>query len=165
VECNPFDAKRLQLLIQSRHKTSGLTYYYNNVPEKSISKIKTASLFNNYFSYSHGVPGVALNAWIGNITKVDKQEIYITKPKYPNYHILNNINPDWLITGALFIQHKNITAKKLSRIMGISEIEAEDLIYNLSNARIIEVRDKGVYSLERYLEPFFVKIIVDKGII
>jgi hypothetical protein len=111
------------------------------------------------------VPGVAMNAWIANITKVEKQEIFITKPKLPNYDVLNNINPDWLIVVALFIQHKNISANKLSRIMGISDIEAEDLIYNLSNSHIIEARNTEVYSLERYLEPFLVKVIVDKGII
>jgi hypothetical protein len=49
--------------------------------------------------------------------------------------------------------------------MGVSEIEAEDLIYNLSNARILESRNTEVYSLERYLEPFLVKVIEEKGII
>lgn len=165
VECNPFDAEHLQKLIQQRHKTSGLTFFYRNTSELSISKIKIASLFNSYFSYSRGIPGVAMNAWIGNIVKVDKQDVFITKPKQPNYDVLNNINSDWLIVIALFIQHKNITANKLARIMGVSEIEAEDLIYNLSNARILESRNTEVYSLERYLEPFLVKVIEEKGII
>jgi hypothetical protein len=165
VECNPFDAERLQKLIQQRHKTSGLTFFYRNISELSISKIKIASLFNSYFSYSRGVPGVAMNAWIGNIVKVDKQDIFIKKPKQPNYDVLNNISPDWLIVIALFIQHKNITAIKLARIMGISVIKAEDWIYTLSNARILEPRDTEVYSLEKYLEPFLVKVIDDKGII
>ncbi len=165
VECNPFDTKRLQQLVQRRHKTSGLTYLYRNEPEESVSIIKTASLFNNYFLYSQGIPGVAMNAWIGNITKVDKQEIYITNPKYPNQDVLNRLNPDWLIVVALFIQHKNMSADKLSRVMAINREEAENIIYNLSNARILDFREKDVYTLNRYLEPFIVKVIVDMGII
>ena len=165
VECNPFDTKRLQQLIQNRHKTSGLNYNYSNQHEDSVSQIKTVSLFNNYFSYSHGVPGVAMNAWIANITKVDRQDIFITNPKQVNFDVLNNINPDWLIVIALFVQHKNMNAEKLGRIMGVSANEAENYIYNLSNAMILDRREKDVYTLNRYLEPFLVKVAVDKGII
>jgi hypothetical protein len=165
IECYPFDAKKLQQLIQRRHKTSGLTYHYKNIAEESVSQITTASLFNEYFSYSNGIPGVTMNAWIGNISKIDKQDIFITKPELPSYEVLNNINPDWLIIIALFIQHKFMNAGKLARVMGISNDEAEKSIYNLSNAKILELRDNEVYTLGRYLEPFLVKICREKGII
>jgi len=165
IECNPFDAKKLQQLIHHRHKTSGLNYIYRNITEESVSQINTASLFNNYFSYSSGIPGVAMNAWIGNITKIDEQDIFIKKPELPNIDVLNNINPDWLIVIALFIQHKNMSADKLAKVLGISKDEAENIVYNLSNARILELRENDVYSLGRYLEPFLVKICQEKGII
>jgi hypothetical protein len=165
VECNPFDAKKLQLLIQRRHKTSGLNYYYNDSPEESVSQIKTASLFNAYFSYSNGVPGVTMNAWIRNITKIDKQDIVIKKPELPDYDVLNNINPDWLIIIALFIQHKAMNADKLARVMDISTSDAENYIYNLWNANVLELKENNVYQTGRYLEPFLVKICYEKGII
>ncbi|GAB1451126.1 hypothetical protein MASR2M47_11820 [Draconibacterium sp.] len=165
VECNSFDAKRLQQLIHRRHKTSGLAYYYRGIPEESISKIRTASLFNSYFLYSQGVPGIAMNAWLGNISKAVGQDIFIKKPAQPNFDVLNNMNADWLIVVALYVQHKNMTAKKLARVMGVAVNEAEDLIYNLSNARILDHREKDIYTLDRFLEPFLVKVIVDKGII
>jgi hypothetical protein len=165
VECNPFNTKQLQELIQRRHKTSGLTYVYRNEPEESVSLIKTASLFNNYFLYSHGIPGVAMNAWLGNITKVAGHEIFISSPKYPNHEVLKNINPDWLIVVAMFVQHKNMSVKKLSRVMAITFEEAENMINILTNARVLEFRDTEVYTLNRYLEPFLVNAIVDMGII
>jgi hypothetical protein len=83
----------------------------------------------------------------------------------PNYEVLNNMNPDWLIIIALFIQHKFMNADKLARVMGISTAEAEVSIYNLSNAKVLELRDNEVYTLGRYLEPFLVKICQEKGII
>jgi len=165
IACNPFDTKKLQHLIKSRHNTSGLTYYYKNSPEESVSLIFTASLFNHYYNYSKGIPGVSMNAWIGNITKIDKQNIFITKPELPDYNVLNNINPDWLIIIVLFIQHKNMNTEKLARVMGVTVFEAEKSIYTLSNAKILELKDKDVYTLGRYLEPFLVKICRDKGII
>jgi hypothetical protein len=165
VECNPFDTKKLQQLIQRRHKTSGLTYNYRNKDEESVSQIKTAALFNYYFTYSDGVPGVAMNAWIGNITKIEKQDIFITNPQLPNIDILKNINPDWLIIIVLFIQHKNMNPNKLARVVGGTVDEAEKIIYNLSNARILELMEKDVFTINRYLEPFLVKIGSEKGII
>lgn len=165
VECNPFNTKQLQELIQRRHKTSGLTYVYRNEPEESVSLIKTASLFNNYFLYSHGIPGVAMNAWLGNITKVAGQEIFITNPKYPNFDVLKQINPDWLVVVAMFIQHKNMSVNKLSRVMTITIEEAENMTNILINARILENRNKEVYTLNRYLEPFLVNAVEEMGII
>ena len=45
IECEPFDAKKLQQLVQYRHKTSGLSYYYKNISEDNVSQIAIASLF------------------------------------------------------------------------------------------------------------------------
>lgn len=165
IECNPFDTKKLQKLIQRRHKTSGLTYHYQNISEEAVSQVRTASLFNHYFRYSMGVPGVAMNAWIGNIKKVENQDIYITKPESPGFDELYKINPEWLIIIVLFIQHKNMSAAKLARVMQLEEDEANQIIYNLLNAGILYARGNGVFSLGRYLEPFLVKVCVEKGII
>jgi hypothetical protein len=165
VECNPFNTKQLQELIQRRHKTSGLTYVYRNETEETVSLIKIASLFNNYFLYSHGIPGVAMNAWLGNITKVTGHEIFISSPKYPNHEVLKSINPDWLIVVVMFVQHKNMSVKKLSRVMAITFEDAENIINILVNARILECRDTDVYTLNRFLEPFLVNAVVEMGII
>lgn len=165
VECSPFDTKKLQLLIQRRHKTSGLNYIYRNKNEESVSPIKTASLFHYYFNYSDGVPGVAINAWIKNINRIVNQDIYVSKPEQPDVETLSRINPDWLIVIALFIQHKNMGIDKLARVMGISGAEAENTINTLLNAGILEMKEKDVFTIGRYLEPFLVKISLDKGII
>jgi hypothetical protein len=66
---------------------------------------------------------------------------------------------------ALFIQHKAMDSVKLARILNGSLQEAEDLIYNMSNARILQTRESNVYELGRNIEPFLVKICIEKGII
>ena len=165
VECSPFEAKKLQQLIQRRHKTSGLVYNYKNRTEESVSQIKIAALFNSYFIFSEGIPGVAMNAWLANISNVQGQNIFIEKPDLPNFEILHNINEDWLIIIALYIQHKNMGAAKLSRVLEVSEEEAEKTIINLVNAGILVLRENNIYALDRYIEPFLVKICLEKGII
>lgn len=165
IECNPFNTKKLQQLIQRRHKTSGLIYHYQNISEESVSQVRTASMFNHYFTYSMGVPGVAMNAWIGSIKKIENQDIYISKPETPGFDELYKINPEWLVIIALFIQHKNMSVAKLARVMQLEEVEANQIIDNLMNAGILEARGNGVFFLGRYLEPFLVKICTEKGII
>lgn len=165
VECKPFDARQLQQLIYNRHKTSGLTFVYQGENEESLTQIKMATLFNYYFHYSQGIPGIAMNAWLANITKIDKQLIYIQKPEIQNLDALDYLNPDWLILIALFIQHKTMNIDKLARVMMINLEEAERAISNLENSGILVIKEKDVYTLNKYLEPFLVNICFEKGII
>ena len=165
IDCKAFDARQLQQLIYNRHKTSGMTFLYQNESEESLSQISMAALFNHYFYYSQGIPGVALNAWLANIIKIDKQFIYIKKPEVPNIEILDNLKSDWLLFISLFIQHKAINAHKLARLMMIDIDVAEKSISNLENSGILVMKDKEVYTLNKYLEPFLVDICLEKGII
>ncbi len=165
VECRPFDTKQLQQLILNRHKSSGLTFHYRSISEKALLQLRIAALFHSYFNYSEGVPGVAMNAWIKNIAKVDDQDIYLNKPKLLNPDILNCIDKDWMIIIALFIQHKNMSAEKLARVMDMLQDDAENAFDKLINAGIIDIRESNVYTLNRYLEPFLVKVCFENGII
>ncbi len=165
IECRPFDARQLQHLILNRHKSSGLSFHFRNISEELISQVKTASLFNSYFNYSKGVPGVALNAWISNVNKVEKQEIFIRKPETSEMVILDALDRDWLVLIALFVQHKYMNTEKLARVMNIPYGDAEKMIYNLSNAGIIDVRKNDVMMLNRYLEQFLVNKCSDYGLI
>ncbi len=165
VECRPFDTRKLQQLILKRHKTSSLTFHYRNTSENALLQLRIAALFHTYFNYSQGIPGVAMNAWIKNITKVNIKDIFITRPESPNLEKLDNLDKEWLIIIALFIQHKNITSEKLSRIMDLSTDETTILLENLLNAGIIDERENEIFKLNKYLEPFLVSICFDKGII
>lgn len=165
VECRPFDTKKLQQLILQRHKTSGLTFHYRNTSENSLLQLRIAALFHTYFNYSQGIPGVAMNAWIKNITKVDQKHIVISRPESPNLEKLDDLDKEWLIVIALFVQHKNITATKLARIMDLTSDEATRLLENLLNAGIIDARENEIFKLNKYLEPFLVRTCFDKGLI
>jgi len=165
VECKAFDTKKLQQLIQSRHKSSGLTLNYHNRNEDALSPIRLASLFNAYFSYSQGIPGVALNAWLNNIAGINNEEIFVSKPNTPNVDCLNAIDKDWLVIVSLFVQHKQMNANKLAKILDDDIIEIENVVNKLANAGIIVLKEDNVYLLSKYLEPFLVNICIEQGII
>lgn len=165
VECHPFNARKLQQLIQNRHKSSGLTYFYKNRPEEELSQIKTAALFHSFFTASGGIPGVAMNTWLGSIVMVQGQHITIKKPELPNIDILYHMSEDWLIIIALFILHKKMNAAKLARVMRIPDEDAQRDVTNLVNAGILEHLENEVYTTARYLEPFLIKVCSEKGII
>jgi len=122
-------------------------------------------LFNAYFHFSQGVPGIALNAWIANITAVDTELLTIKKPVTPNVDLLDTVDPDWLVVFALFIQHKNIDIEKLSRITDSNYETAEKLMNNLINSGIIVAKGNQTFTFERNIEPLIVNLCLEKGII
>ena len=67
IECEPFNAKELQQLVLSRHKSSGIGLNYHGTPEESVSQLSLSILFNKYFIVTDGNPGVTLNSWKANI--------------------------------------------------------------------------------------------------
>jgi hypothetical protein len=148
-----------------RQKSSGLTLGYAGKSGKKLTQLQLSILFNAYFNFSGGIPGVAMNTWKANIVSADSESITIKKPTQPNVDILRNLDPDWLVIIALFIQHKNMDINKLTRITGYDQFVVERWINNLFNAGIIVKKGVNTYRLGRNIEPFLVNVCVEKGII
>jgi len=165
IECGPFDSKQIQQLVIKRHKASGLTIDYNNQTEENMLTFRMASLFNSYYNYSKGNPGIVLSSWLRNIKSVENQKMFISAPDLPNTEFLNSLDKDWLIVIAMFIQHKNMNVEKLAKIMTLSTEHAEIFITRFFNSGILTLREENFYTLNRYLEPFVVKVCIEKGII
>ena len=165
VECGYFNALELQALVMSRHKSSGITAQYKGQSEDDISQLSQSLLFNSYFNFSSGIPGAALNAWKANIIKANSKEIVIQKPVKPNMDVLHQLQAEWLVVLALFIQHKHMDSTKLSRIMEQTISESNVLLNGLFNAGLLVPKELGVFTLGRNVEPFIVKVCESKGLI
>ena len=165
VDCNTFNTKQLQQLILTRHKSSGISFSYMNKNEEDLSQLSLTALFNSYFTFSGGNPGVALNAWKANIIKSQSNTITIKKPSAPNIEILEYMDSEWIIVIALFIQHKVIDKNKLSRIANLNQIKSEKILSDLYNSGIIVLKEDNSYSLGRNIEPYMVKLCISKGLI
>jgi hypothetical protein len=165
IECKPFNAKELQQLIISRHNSSGMIFSYKDSDEESLSHLSLSLLFNSYFNASNGIPGVALNTWKSSIVDSQDDTIYIKKPENPSYSILLDLQPDWLIILALFIQHKQLDIEKLLRISAYPIEELRIMVLNLKNAGLIVYKNENVMTLGRVSEPFIADTCLTKGII
>lgn len=165
LKCSTFNSKQLRKLILNRHKSSGINFQYKKKSEKHLTKLHLAVLFNSYYNFSQGIPGVAMNAWIANIIRIENKSIVTKKPEIPNLEVLKALDPDWIIVIALFIQHKNMDVDKLARVTNMSKEESETIISNLHNAGILVIIRNDIYILDRYIEPFLVELCLEKGII
>ncbi|MRT93926.1 amino acid permease [Ancylomarina sp. 16SWW S1-10-2] len=165
VECGNFNTGQLQKLIINRHKSSGLKINYQGKEEEDISPLNLSLLFNAYFSFTKGVPGMALTTWKANIIESEHGVITIKKPSRPNTDLLMQLDAEILTVIALFIQHKNIDNEKLMRITGFDNSVVDLLLLKLFNFGLIVKTNNDTYCLGRNIEPFMVETCINKGII
>ncbi len=157
IKCHPFESEELMELIISRHRSSGMEFLLNKKNENHLSEIKLAGLFNDYFDYSEGNPGVALNAWLANIRKVTTREVTITAPDAPSIKALDEIPDDWNVVLLQLIIHKRLSFDQLMRIMELEPGKLGDLMLSLSRSGLIKERSNSVYYLNPFVEPFLIK--------
>ncbi|MBX2844136.1 MAG: amino acid permease [Flammeovirgaceae bacterium] len=161
----PFDAESLKNLVISRHQSSGISFSLNGKSEEDISEIKMANLFNKFFNYSQGNPGVALNTWISSIENVNNNTIEIIPPESPEVNVLDKMKPEWLIILENLILHKRLNFPKLHRILGLPHAEIKDIIEHIKRTGLVEENKSGILIINPYVEFLVIKILKQKGII
>lgn len=162
---NPLDAKDIDQLVMLRHKSSGIRFKLNHRTEDNISQFGKAKLFNLYFEFSQGNAGIVLNEWVRNISSYKKRVISIKKPIFPNESVLEQMDETWLIYIAQFILHKKMTLSKLKRVFVASDEEIYAVLSPMQRTGIIELVDHEFYVLNKYIEPFLIKLCIKKDIL
>jgi len=165
ISCSPFNAKELQQMILQRHKSSGITLSYKHRQEENISQLIYSIIFNRYFIISGGIPGVAMNLWKANITNINNDKIEIKKPEKIPLGVLFDLPKEWILILSLFLQHKNLEAHKLSRLLSITVDESGSLLLSLENAGLIVKKSDSAFTLGRNIEPLITEVCTHKGLI
>lgn len=166
INCAPFSAEALKDTILFRHRSSPITFEWKGVAEKDMTEWKYARLMSKYFDYSQGNVGIALQAWISHIDKIDKDEVLVIRePSKPNTEVLRQLPEDWLIWIVQFILHKHLTLDRLLRIT----LEDERIVYNkvkvLKRAGIIKETNNNVLKINPYLEYHLIQELTKVGVI
>lgn len=164
INMEPFDAEGLNQLVMKRHKSSGLAFGYNE-KQGQINELKTASLFNDYFNYSKGSPGVTLNGWLSNITASSNDFVTINKPVSPSLDVFDQLDEDWIMLLVQFILHKRLTAAKIIRIVRWSEEKTSEKIHAMLRSGLVVEKSSGVYNLDPILDPFILEALNEKEIL
>ncbi len=164
INFSPFDAKELKELIMKRHRSSGFGISYN-ADEGELSELQLAQLFNGYFDYSEGNPGVALNGWLSNIKKVVGNSLLIGKPEYPSISILKELDENWTMLLVQFVLHKRLTKEKIMRITGWNDTDTISQLLAMLRSGIIIERTTSVYIVDPFMLPFLIKALKDKELL
>jgi amino acid transporter len=159
IHLKPFDSKDIQEMIIRRHRSSGLKYVLNKSKEEELSEIRTASLFNKYFSFSEGNPGTALRAWLSNIIKVSGNSIFITCPRLPDTKILEELDDDWKTVLVQLILHKRLGGSRLTGIFFEDDIRINGIISALLRAGLIEERNENLFVVNPLIEPHLIRVL------
>ncbi len=165
IECEPFDSESLKEVILLRHDSSGIKFQLGGKIVEELGNIKLAGLFDDYFNYSNGYVGVALNTWIANITKVDSNTVIIKHPVVPDAGSLNNLDDEWLIFITQIMLHRRISFESLKRIMKVSDDKCVDVVKALLRAGIIMEKSTNIYGINFFLEPYLTRLLKERMII
>ena len=165
IECEPFDSESLKEVILLRHDSSGIKFKLGNKMDDELGEIKLAGLFDNYFNYSNGNVGIALNAWVANIMKVESNTITIKQPVIPDTSPLNYLDDDWLIFISQIMLHRRISFETLTRLLKVSDERCKDVVMSLLRCGIILEKSKDIYGINFFLEPHLTKLLKERMVI
>ncbi|RMH73960.1 MAG: hypothetical protein D6675_01140 [Gemmatimonadetes bacterium] len=157
ISCPPFDAEQLKDLILRRHRSTGLTFQLDGHDEKHLAEWKQARLFTEYFKYSRGNPGVALQAWIANIQEIQNETLIIRKPVTPDLKPLNLLEPDWILILIQFILHKKLTRARLARILRRPPERWKQDLTTLKRMGIVTENTYHILEINPFLHPYLVR--------
>lgn len=161
IRCLPLSSIELKQMIMTRHRSSGMTFSLSD-GKLETSEIKLASMFNYYFNYSEGNPGVAMSAWLNSIIHISDKHLTIKPPVLPNSELLDQLPGDWSVLLIQLILHKRMSIEKLQRVFAADFPALRMTLNSLVRAGLILERAKDLYVLNPYVEPFVVKAFKEK---
>jgi len=128
--------------------------------------MRMAGLFNKYFDFSEGNPGVTLKAWLVNILKISETRIFIRAPHIPDIAFLAQMDEEWKVMLIQLILHKRMTLEKISRQFFFpDEATARAAVKNLLRAGLVVEGKDNVFMVNQFVEPLLVKTFRREGVL
>ncbi len=163
IVCQPFDSEELKDLILIRHRSGGLKVAFGKIPEEKISEIRMAGIFNRYFNYSAGNPGLALFVWLASVVRFGGEKLVMKSPQKPGLNVLQNLNSTWKVILAQLLLHKRMDTGKLERVLQIELSEIEKNMNALQMAGLVTEKTTGVYIVNPVLDKFLGDYLHENG--
>jgi len=141
------NAKEINEMIMTRHNTSGLKFTLKRKSQEQFHTWDYAKLFNRYFKFSRGIPGIAIHAWINNIKSIKEKNLYIKYPASYNSEAFEQLDTEQNWHLLLFVLHKNISLEKFSRLSKLSKHESFLEIEKMMRKGLIYKTDDNVFRI------------------
>lgn len=162
IRCKPFNAYELRQLILTRHKSSGLQFTMGKRVEEEMGEVVLARMFNHIFEYSHGNPGMSMNAWLCGISKYHDKTLNLATPVIPDRSVFKNLPTMWNIICLQLLLHKRMSLDKLVRVLDERRENVDEPIRAMVRLGIIKAKSMEVYGLNPYLEFLLIKVFHEK---
>ncbi len=164
ISFSPFDAEKLKDLVIKRHNSSGLEVRYRKSGE-TLNEVRLANLFNRYFDYSEGNPGVALNGWLANVVQVSSDALVIKKPERPPLGVVKEISEEWAMILLQFILHKRLDMEKMEHIHAMDRQRLQTMILAMTRSGVLQEKASGIWMIDPYVQPFIARSLKDEGLL
>ena len=151
------DAKEINQMIMVRHKTSGLGFVLRKKSQEQFHTWDYAKLFNRYFRFSRGIPGIAIHAWINNIEEIQDKSFRIRYPLSYNTEAFEQFSTEQNWHLLLFVLHKNIGLDKFSRLTKLNKHESFLEIEKLMRKGLIYKTEENVFRINILLHHLIVQ--------
>ncbi|MEZ4945923.1 MAG: amino acid permease [Cyclobacteriaceae bacterium] len=162
IRCQHFNAYDLRQLILTRHKSSGILFKLGDKLESDVNEVRLARLFNQIFEYSHGNPGMAMNAWLKGITAFTDKTIVIKQPCNIDISVLHNLSTEWNMIALQLLMHKRVTFEKLCRVLSEKPENIIHTVRAMVRMGVVKKSSMDVYGLNPYIEFLLIKVFHEK---
>ncbi|NJO88238.1 MAG: hypothetical protein HC831_04140 [Chloroflexia bacterium] len=163
IVCQPFDSEELKDLILIRHRSGGLKATFGKIQEEKISEIRMAGIFNSYFNYSAGNPGLALFVWLASVVRFGGEKLMMKSPQKPGLNVLQNLNTTWKVILSQLLLHKRMDMEKLERVLQIELSVIEKNMNAMRMAGLISEKTIGLYIVNPILDKFLGDYLHENG--
>jgi hypothetical protein len=162
IRCQHFNAYDLRQLILTRHKSSGILFKLGDKLESDVNEVRLARLFNQIFEYSHGNPGMAMNAWLKGITAFKDKTIVIRQPSNIDITVLHSLSTEWNMIALQLLMHKRVTFEKLCRVLSEKPENIMHTVRAMVRMGVVKKSSMDVYGLNPYIEFLLIKVFHEK---
>lgn len=162
IRCQHFNAFDLRQLILFRHKSSGMLFKLGDRIETAVNEMRLARLFNQIFDYSHGNPGMAMNAWLKGITSFKDKTISIQSPNTLDISVLHRFSTEWNMIALQLLMHKRVTIEKLVRVLEERPENIMRAVRAMVRMGVVKKNSMEVYGLNPYIEFLLIKVFHEK---
>jgi len=66
---------------------------------------------------------------------------------------------------AHFALHKRLSTPRLERITGLDEPEFDKMLRQMRHGGLIEESGRGIFAMNRHLEPLLIKVLSEKQLL
>lgn len=178
IRTDKLDARQIESVIMSRHRSSGYELYfepgelqsksraYRKImdQEEEARKYLKDAFFEDLTALSEGNASIAMIFWIRSIRDFDDTHFYIKHLEITSVEMIQELKPEVLFTLATVILHDTLTPIELSEVLMFTEQESRLMLVRLKTRGLLK-QDGDRYFVNQLMYRQIVRVLKERNII